>query len=207
MKRNKTEKRIFKAADALTPEPPSFESATKGIDWDAVAQSARPAPKRRRILIPTLAAGLGLCVAAAIAIPLATHSSPSPETINYGKNGHRAVSYGAFKAHLWRCYDINISFSDSTIEVDKEEAEGPSNASLFEKNGDYACSVHFSGSPFASFEFGTLSYTVGGYQGEAAYLGEKLLFRINFPSDTRITVGFNNASSSIWGYAHYGPIH
>lgn len=208
MKRNRTEKRVFEAADALTPEPPSFESVTKGVDWVTVAQNGRPSPQRHRILVPMAIAGLAVCVAAAIAIPLAIHFSN--EASYYGEGGQRPVLYGAFAASRWDCSDPSIDFSLSALEVTEERNDAPSNALLFGKDGDYACCVRFTGNPFGSFEFGVLSFEMGGYRGEASYLSQKTPFSISFPlegsSEKTIAVHFGDSSSFAFGTVHYTPI-
>lgn len=208
MKRNRTEKRVFEAADALTPEPPSFESVTKGVDWVTVAQNGFPSPQRHRILVPMAIAGLAVCVAAAIAIPLAIHFSN--EASYYGEGGQRPVLYGAFAASWWDCSDSSIDFSLSTLEVTEERNDAPSTALLFGKDGDYACCVRFAGSPFDSFEFGALSFEMGKYRGEASYLNQKTSFSMCFPleesSEKTITISFGDSSSFAFGTVYYAPI-
>lgn len=207
MKRNRTERRVFEAADALTPEPPSFKSVTKGVDWDDVAQNGRPSP-RRRILTPMAIAGLAVCVAAAIAIPLAIHFSNRASY--YGEGDQRPVLYGTFAASRWDCSKPDIDFSLSTLEVTEEENGAPSNALLFGKEGDYICCVRFAGSPFDSFEFGALSFEMGKYRGEASYLSQKTPFSICFPLEESIektiTVRFGDSSSFAFGTVYYAPI-
>jgi len=208
MKRKRTEKRVFEAADALTPKPPSFESVTKGVDWVTIAQNCRPSPRRRRILVPMAIAGLAVCVAAAIVIPLAIHFSNVPGY--YGEGGQRPVLYGAFAASRWDCSDPDIDFSLSTLEVTEEKNDAPSNALLFGKEGNYACCVRFAGSPFDSFEFGALSFEMGKYRGEASYLNQKTPFSMCFPleesSEKTIAVSFGNSSFFAFGTVYYAPI-
>lgn len=208
MKRNRTEKRVFEAADALTPEPPSFESVTKGVDWDTVAQNGRPSPRRRRILVPMAIAGLAVCVTAAIVIPLAINFSN--EASYYGEGGQRPVLYGTFAASRWVCSDPSIDFSLSTLEVTKKRNDAPSTALLFGKEGDYVCSARFTENPFGSFEFGVLSFEMGEYRGEASYLSQKTPFSICFPlegsSEKTITINFGDSSSFALGTVYYTPI-
>ena len=208
MKRNRTEKHVFEAADALTPEPPSFESVTKGVDWDAVAQNVHPSPRRRRILVPTAIAGLAACVAAAVIIPLAVRFADREN--NYGDGGQRPVLYGAFAASQWVCSDPSIDFSLSALEVTEERNDAPSTALLFGKEGDYVCCVRFTENPFGSFEFGVLSFEMGEYRGEASYLSQKTPFSISFPleesSEKTITISFGDSSSFAYGIVYYAPI-
>ena len=208
MKRNRTERRVFEAADALTPEPPSFESVTKGVDWEAVAQNDRPSTRRRRILVPMAIAGLAVCVAAAIAIPLAIHFSNRASY--YGEGGQRPVLYGTFAASQWVCSDPSIDFSLSALEVTEERNDAPCTALLFGKEGDYVCCVRFTENPFGSFEFGVLSFEMGGYRGEASYLSQKTPFSITFPlegsSEKTITISFGDSSSFAFGTVYYTPI-
>ena len=208
MKRNRTEKRVFEAADALTPEPPSFESVTKGVDWVTVAQNGRPSPRRRRILIPTAIAGLAACVAAAVISPLAVRFADRENY--YGDGGQRPVLYGAFAASQWVCSDPSIDFSLSALEVTEERNDAPSTALLFGKEGGYVCCVSFTENPFGSFEFGVLSFEMGEYRGEASYLSQKTPFSISFPleesSEKTITISFGNFSSFAYGTVYYAPI-
>lgn len=208
MKRNRTERRVFEAADALTPEPPSFENVTKGVDWDTVAQNGRPSPRRHRILVPMAIAGLAVCVTAAIVIPLAINFSNEPSY--YGEGGQRPVLYGAFAASQWDCSDPDIDFSLSVLEVTEEKSDAPSDALLFGKEGDYVCCARFGGSPFDSFEFGALSFEMGKYRGEASYLSQKTPFSICFPlegsSEKTIAVRFGDSSSFAFGTVYYTSI-
>ena len=196
MKRNRTERRVFEAADALTPEPPSFESVTKGVDWDTVAQNGRPSPRRRRILVPMAIAGLAVCVTAAIVIPLAINFSNEPSY--YGEGGQRPVLYGTFAASRWVCSDPSIDFSLSTLEVTEKRNDAPSTALLFGKEGNYVCCVRFTENPFGSFEFGVLSFELGEYRGEASYLSQKTPFSI--------TISVGDSSSFALGTVYYTPI-
>ncbi len=208
MKRNRTERRVFEAADALTPEPPSFESVTKGVDWVTVAQNGLPSPRRRRILVPMAIAGLAVCVAAAVIIPLAVRFADRENY--YGEGGQRPVLYGAFATSQWVCSDPSIDFSLSALEVTEERNDAPSTALLFGKGGDYVCCVRFTGNPFGSFEFGVLSFEMGGYRGEASYLNQKTPFSISFPlegsSEKTIAVHFGDSSSFAFGTVYYTPI-
>ncbi|MDY6392714.1 MAG: hypothetical protein SPL80_07735 [Bacilli bacterium] len=208
MKRNRTEKRVFEAADALTPEPPSFERVTKGVDWVTVAQNGLPSPRRRRILVPTAIAGLAACVAAAVIIPLAVRFADRKNY--YGDGGQRPVLYGAFAASQWVCSDPSIDFSLSALEVTEERNDAPSTALLFGKEGDYVCCVRFTENPFGSFEFGVLSFEMGEYRGEASYLSQKTPFSISFPleesSEKTITISFGDSSSFAYGIVYYAPI-
>ena len=205
MKKNKTERRIFEAADALTPEPRSFESVTKGVDWGAVAQKDRPSPRRHRALIPVAIVGLVICAAVPIAIALSVYFSNV--TIYYGDGGERPILYGEFVASKWNCSDPSIDFSHSALEVAKEKSDTPPNVLLYEEDGNYACSVRFIGSPFASFEFEPLTFKMGGYRGEATYLGKPCPFAIGFPlkelGEKSIIVSFGDSSSFAFGTVYF----
>ena len=68
MKRNKTEQRIFEAADALTPEPPSFETVTQGVDWSEVARKTRSAKRVRWPVIVAAATAASLLIGTSIGL-------------------------------------------------------------------------------------------------------------------------------------------
>lgn len=208
MKRNKTEKRVFEAANSLTPEPSSFENATREVDWSNVAQSCHPKQSKHRFFVPVIVAASAICLAAAVAIP--TSIFFSNRTHRYGAGDSDIILYGVFEADRWLVSDSSMDFSRSALEVIAEKREVPQCAALFGEDGNYVCSVYFLGEPFSLFDFENLAFEMNEFRGMGSYLGENYTISICFPfadSDKKeMIVSFGNSNNSQFGSVYYAPI-
>lgn len=204
MKKNKTERHIYEAADRLTPKPRAFSEIEKKVDWQEVALKARASKRERRWILP-ISIFAAVCSLAAAIIAVVCLFPRGPEY--YGAGGEKSILYGEFVASKWNCSDPSIDFSHSALEVAKEKNDTPPNVLLYEEDGNYVCSVRFIGSPFASFEFEPLTFKMGEYRGEATYLGKPCPFAIGFPlkelGEKSITVSFGDSSSFAVGTVYF----
>ena len=208
MKKNKTEQRIYEAADKLTPEPPAFSSLETRVDWQDVTNSVRPVKKKRRWLIPVILTA-SACLAAAVAGSIVFSLNQQKKTY-YGAGEDRPILYGNFVAEGWGCTDPSLDFSSMTLAIDQNESEQSTGKALvYDRKGAFCYAATFSNGIWAAFEFGsfTLLKAMPGYRGEAHYMGDVYIFEILFPLENdakkRIEVSFGDPSLSMSGSVYF----
>ena len=204
MKKNKTERHIFEAADRLTPEPPAFSEIEKKVDWQEVALKARASKRERRWILP-ISIFAAVCSLAAAIIAVVCLFPRGPEY--YGGGGERPIVFGGFVAQSWHCSDPSIDLSAVSLTVSPNRADPAKGiACLFGEDGSFACSVSFAGEPFSSFEYDSLQLTIGRYCGIATLLDARFDFAMTFSSSESkaqtIDITFGVPSSS----PYYGNV-
>ena len=199
MKKSKIEKHLFDEANSLISDVPSFESIDKRTDWDEVASKTG---KHKRIHWGAIAATACACsFVLGITLGLAIHYNTKPPT-HYGQGEERPIVLGNFRIDKWSCLNEQWDFSESSLIVQKEKAvKAFGNVDIYEKDGTFACSISFYGSPFAYFDFTDFSPSVSGFEGNAIYRGETYPLSIAFsrasvnPRNLRVSYGGSNSTS------------
>lgn len=205
MKKNDVEKRIREQADALTPEPPSFEAIEKKIDWNQVAASARPNKPSRRFFVPVAIAASALLVVGATVGVIVYQSN---QTSYYGEGDGHPVVFGKYIANRWETADDSFDLSLTSVTAQKEKAAGSKgNANLFARDGSFAGSLIFEGLPFSNFSFQPLNKVKGSYSGDAGYGDANYSFSALFSplgeEKTTLTIRFGSAASAFSGFVEY----
>lgn len=199
MKRNKTEQRIFEAANRLTPEPPAFSEIEKKVDWREVASKSKADKRKPSWILPV---SIGGAICSIIAVVIAIICLPPRGSEYYGGGDERPAAFGEFVTKSWRCSDpsIDLSSVSLTISTDRVVSSNAGIASLFDEDGVFVCSASFAGEPFSSFEYSPLRLAIGQYCGNAVLMGSRFDFAMSFsPSKSKtktIDITFGAPSSS-----------
>lgn len=205
MRKNNIEKRIREQADVLTPEPPSFDTIEKRVDWDQVAASTRPNKPSRRFFVPVAIAASALLVVG-VAIGVVVYQAT--QTTHYGSNDDRPIIEGTYKAVRWECSDSSLDLSTSSLKASKTKlVDGPGVASLFDEDHVFVASFSFYGEPFFKFVFTELIKTRTNYAGTAYATNEVFSFSATPSLATSeaktITASFENETATYFGYVVY----
>ena len=208
MKKSKIEKHLFDEADSLISDVPSFESIDKRVDWDDIASKTG---RQKRIHWGAIAATACACsFVLGITLGLTIHYSTKPPT-HYGQGKERPIVLGNFRIDKWSCFNEQWDFSESSLIVQKEKAiKAFGNVDIYEKDGTFACSISFYGSPFAYFDFTDFSPKLAGFGGDALYENNVYPVRITFgfvsEQPKSLTIAYGNSSSDSSGYANYNLV-
>lgn len=199
MKKSKIEKHLFDEADSLISNVPSFESIDRRTNWDDIASKTG---KQKKIRWGAIAATACACsFVLGITLGLTIHYNTKPPT-HYGQGEERPIVLGNFKIDKWSCLNEQWDFSASSLIVQKEKAvKAFGNVDIYEKDGTFACSISFYGSPFAYFDFTDFSPKISGFGGDVIYKGETYPVSISFsraserPRNLRVSYGGSNSTS------------
>lgn len=216
MKKNKIEKRLFKAADNATPKTASFEEATKDVSWNQVDFAQKP--QRRKYLIPALSA-LSVCLAlgvvAAILVSNSAFAPAEPESQSgSGDATKRPITFGDFSIREWECNDSSINLSATSIKVSDGTSFVSSDnlplgsAPLYQKGGPLLCVITFVNGPLSLLDYGRFGdFLPPQFSGNAFSEKESYRFWITFSPKSEpgssVQVRFENISSTISGRATY----
>ena len=195
MRLSKIERRIFEAAEKLTPEPPSFDAIDAKVNWEEVASKARPSHKMPR-LVPFAIAG-SICLAAGLVVglvvphvtkPSEKHGSyditPVSSSVPSAPASASSVIFGHFDLIHCECGDGSLDLTGTCLTV--EEGKRPSadnNAWFFDQNGNVCCTVTFSNELFSEFSFNDFIGNGKDFRGEASYSSKPCIIDLYFPSN------------------------
>lgn len=199
MKKSKIEKHLFDEADSLISDVPSFESINKRVDWDDIASKTS---RQKRIHWGAIAATACACsLIVGVTLGLTIHYNTKPPT-HYGQGEDSPVVFGHFKIDKWSCLNEQWDFSTSSLIVQKEKAvKAFGNVNIYDKDGTFACSISFYGSPFAYFDFTDFSPRIAEYSGKGLYSGENYPVSVAFsraserPKSLQVSYGGSNSTS------------